>query len=61
LRAIAGTRPMLDLEKDWRELGAETAAGYYVDVLHQNAAGQTVIAQRARAVLAPILEGSDSP
>ena len=31
LRAIAGTRPMLDLEKDWRDLGVPTAAGYYLD------------------------------
>ena len=61
LRAIAGTRPMLDLEKDWRELGVETAGGYYLDELHQNAAGQAVIAERARAILVPILEGSDGP
>jgi lysophospholipase L1-like esterase len=56
LRAIAGTRPMLDLEKEWRELGVETAASYYLDELHQNAAGQAVNAERARALLEPILE-----
>jgi peptidoglycan/LPS O-acetylase OafA/YrhL/lysophospholipase L1-like esterase len=61
LRAIAGTRPMLDLEKDWRDLGVPTAAGYYLDEVHQNAAGQAVIAERARAVVAPILESSSSP
>jgi lysophospholipase L1-like esterase len=61
LRVIAGTRPMLDLEKDWRELGAETAGGYYVDVLHQNAAGQAVIAERARSVLDEILTGASAP
>ena len=61
LREIAGTRPMLDLEQEWRDLGAATAGSYYVDQLHQNAAGQAVIAERARAILAPILEGSDSP
>ena len=61
LRAIAGTRPMLDLENDWRALGVDTAAGYYHDELHQNAAGQAAIAERARAVLTPILTGSDSP
>ena len=61
LRAIAGTRPMLDLEQDWRELGAETAGGYYLDVIHQNAAGQAVIAERARSVLDEILTGANAP
>ena len=61
LRTIAGTRPMLDLDQEWRALGVGTAGGYYVDAIHQNAAGQAVIAERAREVLVPILESSGGP
>lgn len=56
LRDIAGTRPMLDLERHWRELGVGRAGDYYVDHIHQNAAGQALIAEQARSILRVILE-----
>jgi lysophospholipase L1-like esterase len=62
LRTIAGDRPMLDLAKDWLGLGVDTAGDYYQDEVHQNAAGQAVIAEKARSIVGAILEGiHDSP
>ena len=30
LRTIAGDRPMLDIAKDWQDLGVDTAGDYYI-------------------------------
>jgi lysophospholipase L1-like esterase len=57
LRTIAGGRPMLDLAKDWLDLGVDTAGAYYADDIHQNAAGQAVIAEKARPIVGAILQG----
>ena len=61
LRTIAGDRQMLDLGKDWLDLGADTAGDYYDDEIHQNAAGQAVIAEKARVVVGAILGGNVEP
>jgi peptidoglycan/LPS O-acetylase OafA/YrhL/lysophospholipase L1-like esterase len=61
LRDIAGDRPMLDIAKEWQELGVDTAADYYLDVVHQNAKGQAVIAALARTVVTDVLEGPAAP
>jgi lysophospholipase L1-like esterase len=61
LREIAGDRPMLDIAKEWQELGVDTAADYYLDVVHQNAKGQAVIAALARTVVTDVLEGRATP
>ena len=61
LRVIAGERRMLDIDQAWHDLGVGTAKSYYVDVLHPNVAGQAVIADMARAVVAEILEGPGDP
>ena len=57
LRMIAGDGPMLDLAKDWLDLGVDTAGDYYKDEIHQNAAGQALIAEKARVVVGAILDG----
>ena len=48
LRTIAGDRPMLDIAKEWKDLGVDGAGSYYLDMIHPNAAGQALIAQRAK-------------
>ena len=45
LREVAGDRrPLLDLAARWHADGAAVAAAYYVDIIHQSAAGQAVMA-----------------
>jgi lysophospholipase L1-like esterase len=56
LRTIAGDRPMLDLAQEWLDIGIDTAGDYYQDDIHQNAAGQAAIAERARVVVGAILQ-----
>jgi lysophospholipase L1-like esterase len=55
LRALAGSRPMLDIEREWKAIGVGTVGGYYLDAVHQNSSGQAVIAERARTIVNEIL------
>jgi lysophospholipase L1-like esterase len=58
LRSIAaeGQRPLLDIEGNWREIGPKKAESFYVDVIHQNAAGQALMADRASSLTLAIPE-----
>jgi lysophospholipase L1-like esterase len=47
----AGGRPLLDLAVRWRADGASRARAYYVDPIHQSAAGQAVMATMAHDVV----------
>jgi lysophospholipase L1-like esterase len=58
LRKIAGDRPMLDIAKDWQDLGVDTAGPYYIDLIHQNSLGQAAMAEKARSVVESILASS---
>ena len=58
LRTIAGDRPMLDIAKEWKDLGVDGAGSYYLDMIHPNAAGQALIARRAKTILDGILPRS---
>ena len=49
---------MLDIAKEWKDLGVDGAGSYYLDMIHPNAAGQALIAQRAKAILDEILPRS---
>jgi lysophospholipase L1-like esterase len=53
LRLIAAerSRPLLDIERQWRDLGAAAVKGFYVDVVHQNHAGQAVMADLAASLI----------
>jgi lysophospholipase L1-like esterase len=53
LRTIAEERgrPILDIDRDWRDLGPAAVEGFYVDIIHQNVAGQAVIADLAGSLL----------
>jgi lysophospholipase L1-like esterase len=51
IRAVAGDRPLIDVAARWREDGPVRAAAYYVDEIHQSAAGQEVMAQLALPVV----------
>ena len=52
IRQVASRgRPLMDIAARWREDGAALAATYYVDVIHQSAAGQTQMAELARGVV----------
>ena len=54
--AASGSRPLLDLAARWRSDGAERAATYYVDFIHQGVAGQKVMAAMAREVVLDALK-----
>jgi len=45
--ATAGHRPLLDIDASWHDVGVATASTYYVDAIHQSAAGQTRMARLA--------------
>jgi lysophospholipase L1-like esterase len=61
LRGIAGDRrPLLDIAARWHADGASTAAGYYSDLIHQGAEGQRLMADLARDVVLPLLQGASS-
>ena len=53
IRALAGTGPrfLMDIAARWRADGPATAAAYYVDFVHQSAAGQAAMASLARDVV----------
>jgi lysophospholipase L1-like esterase len=56
LREIAGDRrPLLDIAARWHADGAAVAAAYYVDIVHQSAAGQAVMADMAREVILQVI------
>jgi lysophospholipase L1-like esterase len=61
-RSIAGRsdQPILDIERDWRDRGSEEAAGYYVDIIHPNAAGQAAIAAVAARLILTLPEAGGS-
>ena len=44
----AGRRPLLDIAARWRADGPAVAGAYYVDLVHQSAAGQALMAALAR-------------
>jgi lysophospholipase L1-like esterase len=56
IRAVAGDGPLIDLAARWREDGTTRAAAYYVDEIHQSAAGQAVMAQLALPVVLAAIE-----
>lgn len=53
LRGIAadGGRLLLDIERRWRDLGAEEAGPFYSDLIHQGPAGQAVMAEMAASLI----------
>ena len=52
IRVVAGDRrPLLDIAARWHADGAAVAASYYVDIIHQSAAGQAVMAEMAEKVV----------
>jgi lysophospholipase L1-like esterase len=58
IREVAGDhRPLLDLATRWRADGPTVAAAYYVDIIHQSAAGQAVMAEMAGKVVLDALGG----
>ena len=58
LREVAGQRrPLLDIAARWRADGAAVASAYYVDIIHQSAAGQAVMAELARNVILGTIGG----
>jgi lysophospholipase L1-like esterase len=44
-------RPLLDIERRWRGIGAKAAAPYYVDAIHQGGLGQVVMADLAARLI----------
>ena len=44
-------RPLLDVERHWREIGAKVAASYYVDAIHQGGLGQMVMSDMAARLI----------
>ena len=49
IRSVAsGQRPLLDIAARWTTDGSTTASTYYVDAIHQSAAGQSAMAALAR-------------
>ena len=52
LRTIAAecSRSLLDVERHWRDLGAAAVKGFYVDIIHQNGAGQAEMADLAASL-----------
>jgi lysophospholipase L1-like esterase len=57
LRSIASEHDgrLLDIERLWRERGAEAAAAFYADRIHQSAAGQAVMADLAAGLILELL------
>ena len=52
LREVAGTaRPLLDIAARWHADGPVKAAAYYLDLIHQSATGQALMAEMARDVV----------
>lgn len=58
--AAAGSRPLFDIAARWRSDGATVAASYYVDTVHQSAAGQALMASMARDVVLAALKRGPS-
>jgi lysophospholipase L1-like esterase len=58
LRSIAaeGERHLLDIEGNWRDIGPKKAESLYVDVIHQNVAGQELMADLASSLTLAIPE-----
>jgi lysophospholipase L1-like esterase len=54
--AASGSRPLFDIAARWRGDGATLAASYYVDTVHQSAAGQALMASMARDVVLEVLK-----
>lgn len=53
-------RPLLDVERRWREVGAKVAAPYYVDAIHQGGLGQAVMADMAARLIERLPVGCQS-
>jgi hypothetical protein len=52
IRTVAGSkRPLLDFEARWLAAGPATAAAWYADVVHANAAGQVIEGEIATMLL----------
>ena len=54
--AASGSRPLFDIAARWRRDGATVAASYYVDFVHQSAAGQALMASMARDIVLAALK-----
>jgi lysophospholipase L1-like esterase len=54
--AASGSRLLFDIAARWRRDGATRAGSYYVDTVHQSAAGQALMASMARDVVLEVLK-----
>ncbi len=52
---VTPARPILDIAARWHADGAEHAAGYYADLIHQGPEGQRIMAEMAQEMVLQVL------